>query len=428
VFRIEDKLSANGYNKMIHPTGTKMVNSSSHTPVEVIISSGVTCNALGIIRCFGRRGIPVIYLDADKHSLVSYSKYISQKITCPHPEQSEEGYIDTLIDLGAKLDRKPVIIPTGDSQVLALSRYREDLTQFYDIPISSLEITSRFVNKRLFYKTLEEEKILHPKTYFPKDIDELRLMSREIAFPYIIKPAFSALFQKEFGRKCFVIHSIKDSESSIRKLNDKTLDVLLQEIIPGNEIYMFSTYLNRKSEPLAIFGWDKLKQYPPNFGGGCLCQSKWRNTAVQSSIQLLRSAGYHGIAGPEVKKDPRDGQYKLLEINARSVSQNRLPAGCGVDIEYLAYTDITGLSYDEPIRHIDNVMWLDFFPFIATSLIQLTKKDMTMGEIFRPLLAKKIHSIASLADPMPLVAHIVNLTFKIVARSWRTLFSRSRYL
>jgi predicted ATP-grasp superfamily ATP-dependent carboligase len=119
-----------------------MVNSSSHTPVEVIISSGVTCNALGIIRCFGRRGIPVIYLDADKHSLVSYSKYISQKITCPHPEQSEEGYIDTLIDLGAKLDRKPVIIPTGDSQVLALSRYRHLKKRKSCIPRPTFQKTS----------------------------------------------------------------------------------------------------------------------------------------------------------------------------------------------------------------------------------------------------------------------------------------------
>ena len=101
-----------------------MLNDSRHTPIAVIVSSGVTCNALGVIRCFGRRSIPVIYLDADKYSLVSYSRYISKKIKCPNPEQSEDEYINTLIDFGAKLDKKPVIIPTGDSQVLALSLYK----------------------------------------------------------------------------------------------------------------------------------------------------------------------------------------------------------------------------------------------------------------------------------------------------------------
>ena len=32
-------------------------------------------------------------------------------------------------------------------------------------------------------------------------------------------------------------------------------------------------------------------------------------------FRLLKSMGYHGIASVEFKRDPRDGQFKLMEVN-----------------------------------------------------------------------------------------------------------------
>ena len=46
---------------------------------------------------------------------------------------------------------------------------------------------------------------------------------------------------------------------------------------------------------------------------------------------LLKEIGYYGLSEVEFKKDPRDGRYKLLEINARTWLWHSLAIRCGVD-------------------------------------------------------------------------------------------------
>ena len=211
----------------------------------VMVNGGTAANSLGLIRGFGRRGIPVVYLDSERHSMERYSGYTTQRLKCPSLRESEAEFINVLLDFGQHIDSKMVIIPTGDREVLALSKHRQELEQFYLLPIPSHEIVQKLVNKKSFYKLLAEIQIAHPKTYFPENITQLRLMGSEISYPYIIKPAYSLPFQEAFHRKCFVIKSSSELERAVRRLEDKNLEVIIQEIVPGQEVYAFLTYFNR---------------------------------------------------------------------------------------------------------------------------------------------------------------------------------------
>ena len=44
----------------------------------------------------------------------------------------------------------------------------------------------------------------------------------------------------------------------------------------------------------------------------------------------------------EFKLDPRDGRYKLLDVNARTWGYHTLGAHAGVDFPYLLYRSATG--------------------------------------------------------------------------------------
>ena len=299
------------------------MQSKNNYLTEVMVTGNRCSNDLGVIRGLGRHGIPIILLDVDRSSMTRYSKYISKKLTCPDPKGSEIRFINFLLDVGKQMDKKCMIIPIGDAEVMALSKYKEKLERFFLLPIPSFEVAQKLVNKKKFYKLLDQISIPHPKTYFPEDISELKSIGREIDYPYIIKPAYSHLFGEEFNTKGFVINSPQELDRAAEKLRDKNLEVVIQEIIPGKEIYMFYTYFNKKSEPIAICGYDKLRQYPPDFGCGSLCKSAWRSVPIDSAIQVLKAIKYHGIAEPEFKRDPRDGKYKLLEINARTTTESR---------------------------------------------------------------------------------------------------------
>jgi len=379
----------------------------------VIVTSAFSANGLGVVRGFGRRGIPVVYMynRPERGDIVRYSKYIDERLIGPSPTESNAEFVNVLLNFGKQIDSKMVIIPTDDRHVLSLSKHKQELQQFFFLPVPSHEIVQKLVNKRSFYKLLLEMQIPHPKTYFPEDITELGSMGREIDYPYIIKPANSMLFREEFDRKCFLVDSAEELDRAIERLREKNLELVIQEIIPGRVVYEFYTYFNRQSEPLAICGWDKIRHYPPDFGSGSFCKSVWRSSAIEQGISFLKAIGYHGIAGIEMMKDPIDSKYKMIEVNARTTTQNRLAAACGVDVEYIAYLDANGQYRGDSASPCDNVFWVEDFLDLVSCLVYLKRKEITIGEIVDSLRVRKVHSVVAWDDPAPLIPYVISLGF-----------------
>ncbi|MFC1985411.1 hypothetical protein ACFLWC_00270 [Chloroflexota bacterium] len=384
-------------------------------PTSVIVTGGNSINNLGVVRNLGRHGVPIVLLSADHVDMVRYSRYISKKITSPSLNKPETQFIDCLLDIGKQMNKKHMLIPTNDIEALILSRYRDDLEQFYILPMPSLKVIQKLVDKKRFYKLLDQLSIPHPKTYFPKDIAELKSIAEQIEYPYIIKPAYSHLFAKEFGSKNFAINSQHELNKAVEKLGRKDLEVVIQEIIPGNEIYMFYTYFNKDSEPVAICGYDKLRQYPPDFGSGSLCRSSQRHAPIDLAIQVLKAIKYYGIAEPEFKRDPRDGKYKLLEINARTTTESSLPPRCGVNIEYTAYLDATGQYVGNKISSPrDGILWVDEIGDLASCLKQWKDGKLGAREIISSFKGEKVYARAARDDPFPFFVSFLTLGFVVV--------------
>jgi D-aspartate ligase len=160
----------------------------------------VSADNLAGIRSFGRRGIPVIYLDGERRSISRYSRYISQRWKCPGLKKSEADFIRVLLDFGQRRDNKVAIMPANDRDVLALANHKKELEPFYYLPVPDYATVRKLVNKKLFYQMLAEMQVAHPRTYFPEDTNELAVMGREVDYPCIIKPADSLSFQDAFHR------------------------------------------------------------------------------------------------------------------------------------------------------------------------------------------------------------------------------------
>ena len=383
------------------------MRSNNKEPAGVVVTGGVTPNSLGIVRSFGRRGIPVVYLDSGPRSIVSYSRYIKQRIKCPSADESEDEFIRVLLDFGGRIDNKMVLICTLDGDVLALSRHKRELEQFYYVPMPEFDTVEKLVYKRNFYRLLAEMGIPHPKTWFPQNLDQVRVMGREIAYPYIVKPSYSPTFQWKFGLKCFVVNSTQDLGRAVDRLEGRGIDVVIQEIIPGRGVYEFFTYLPGESEPLGVCGWDKIRYYPTDFGSGTFCESVWHREAVERGLQFLKAIGYCGMASVELKKDPRDGEYKLLEVNARVTLQHRLAAACGVDIPYIAYRDACGYDVPDIAAPSSGVIWVDDFVDLLPFLTHIKRREVGIGEIVKSLKPGKVHSVLAWDDPAPVIVRAV---------------------
>jgi D-aspartate ligase len=392
----------------------------SPDPTGVIVTGGITANALGIIRSFGRRGIPVVYIDSDPASIARHSRYIKKRLTSKKTSDLESAFIKLLKGFGEQEGQGMIVIPAGDEAVLALSKHRDELGTFYHLPVPEHETVQKLVNKVLFYRMLNDMRLPHPKTYFPESLTKLVSTGKQLAYPYLIKPAFSSPFQREFRRKVFHVKSPQDLERAVNKLRDKNVEVMIQEIIPGKEIYSFFTYFNKLAEPLAICGWDKIRQYPLDFGFGTFCKSNWRPAAAEDSLQLLRTLGYYGFAEGEVKKDPRDCKYKIIEINARTSLQNALAGACGADIGYIAYLDAGGQVTENATPFCNNILWTDDLLDMVSFLLHIGRRDVGMKEIIDSLNPRKVHAVAAHDDPLPLFFQFTTLSL----RAFRLILSK----
>jgi len=271
--------------------------------------------------------------------------------------------------------------------------------------LADCDLLQLLVNKHLFYQLLEKKGFAHPLTFFPEGFLDIEELSKDLTYPFLIKPSNSLAFQKRFRRKCFVVKNRRELKQAVQALIGSNLQVLLQEIIPGNEFYELYVYFDTLGNPIAQCGWDRLRQFPPGFGNATCCRSVLRREPSNLGVSLLQGIGFRGLAAIEFILDPRDGQFKMIEVNPRTTLQNRLSAGCGVDMEWIAYLDILGENVGDVYSPTTGAFWVDDLTDVVSHLHQ-----MSLGNSLRiPRNAQKIRSFAWFDDLLPLFARVAFL-------------------
>jgi len=312
-------------------------------------------NGLDIIRDLAANGVPLLAADANPRALGLHSR-LAAGVVCPDPQVDEEAFIGFLEQLGPRLPRRTVLFPTHDQYIWPISKHAQRLERWYRIPFSRWETMQRLHDKREQLETAQHAGVDIPRTVFVDDDDDLARGAEEIGFPAIFKPVESLAFKTRFRRHVLEI----GSRDELLRVYDKVRDcgtLMLQDIVPGGdeELYTLGSYLDEQSRPLAQFTGHKLRQHPPQFGHVSMAVSLWVPELAEAGLRLLHELGYHGVSQVEFKRDPRDGAYRLMEINARHWMWHSLATACGVNLSLAAYRDAIGEPYMAP-RQTDGAM------------------------------------------------------------------------
>ena len=115
-------------------------------------------------------------------------------------------------------------------------------------------------------------------------------------------------------------------------------------MIPGDDatLWTVGSYTNAGGTALGLFCGRKLVQMPRGFGTCRVGEARWREDAVEQALTLLAALGFHGVAQTEFRLDPRDGRFKLMEVNPRLWQWHGLARACGVDLPRIAYSTCSG--------------------------------------------------------------------------------------
>ena len=299
-------------------------------------------NGIAAIRSLGRAGAPVLAVDHRPWALGLRSRY-AIPVVAPDPGVDESGFVSALVELGDALGVPTPVFPTHDEGLNAIARHAQELGGRFLHPFPDWSSLERIQSKRFQLEVAEAAGVDTPRTGHPRSADEALAMADEIGYPVLVKPADPVEFKRRHKRQAFRCGTRAELEDAFARAEPH--EPMVQELIPGGDdtLYTLGSYLDATGRPLGVFCGRKLRQTPPTVGTCRVGEAIWVQEVVDSGLRFLAALEYQGLSQVEFKRDPRDGRYKLMEINPRLYQWHGLAAACGVDLPRLAYRDLLGL-------------------------------------------------------------------------------------
>ena len=275
-----------------------------------------------------------------------------------------EPLVETLIKKVAGRIKEPAVLFCGtDSAVLNVSRYAQQLRNYFRFVMPPYEVANTQISKKEFHKFALENSFLVPNTFFVKGANEIEEIIESITFPCVIKPEFrDRAWYENVPVKVLFAESKENVLDFMRQFKIQQTSLVIQEWIEGDdtEVYFCLAYISRNHKPLATCVGRKLLQHPHLTGSTSIAETVWTPGIASESIKLLNAAGCVGFCSVEFKRSIKDGRYFITEPTVgRPDTQEGIFISAGIDVPYIAYLDALGCD-PNPIENFKkNIKWIN---------------------------------------------------------------------
>jgi predicted ATP-grasp superfamily ATP-dependent carboligase len=382
------------------------------------VITGGDFQGLGVLRTLARKGIPVILLDHE-HCIGKYSKYKKRFFRSPRPSEGE-NYLNFLLQLAKREGIQGwIIFPNSDEAVRVLSQHKEILENYYRIPTPYWESIRNVYIKRETYKVAEKNGISIPKIY---DINSLeQLVESDLQYPLVIKPSIRDHFFNKTKIKAFRVNTKEELIKTYQRVRGviEPDEILVQDFIPGGpkNLYSFCPFFKSGKVITGVAG-RRARQHPMDFGHASTYVELVDIPELRGiSEKFLGLIDYYGIAEVEFMQDPRDNQYKLIEVNPRVWGWHTLAIAAGVDLPYLLYQDMIGEEI-EVLPSIKQMKWVRLITDIPTVFAEIMNGNMKLSDYILSMKGKKKDAVLCLKDPFPFLAEIALIPYLWVKRGF----------
>lgn len=308
---------------------------------------GASVNGLSFARSLGRRDVQVLMLDS-QDQIGRHTRYAESRIL-PSCRAHPETWLKVLRSVAARSDDRPVIFATSDEHSIFLATYHDALAEGFRMLVPPLATMESIVNKREQYAVAERAGVPIPATFFPESTAELESLLGEIPFPCILKPYRAHVGRVKIGgKKVAVCERPDELRATFASVAGGDAAFVVQEIVPGgdDDLFGYLGFWGRDGDEICWLTKQKLRQYPPLFGDGCLQVTVDEPEVARLARRLLAAFDYRGFMGVEFKRDTRDGTFRLMELNPRTVSGNQMAITAGVDFPWIGYRYLLGEPVD----------------------------------------------------------------------------------
>ncbi len=358
---------------------------------------------LSNVRSLGEQGIPVWVLDKTK-CLAQFSIYCKKFILCP--DFNSNDFVPFLLELAKKNNLKDwLLLPSNDHAVNSIAQNRLQLAQHYKLITDKFETINRIQQKVEFLKLADKINVPFPKfeilTRVPDNLN--------LKFPVITKGNIGLNFHKKIKKKVVLSNNKSELEQNLKKIGHSfsLTETFTQELIPYNQLNRTISFTSFSVNGEIKTHWigQKLREHPLRFGTAVMAESIKDPGVYLYAEKLIRALNYTGISEIEFLKDERDGEYKLIEMNARSWLWVGLAKECGVNYAKIAYNFTQGNEINYPKKYEKNVVWFNPITNFYYTLIGLVTRQIGWSELNQNKGKKRINALLQKKDWKPFFAY-----------------------
>jgi D-aspartate ligase len=380
---------------------------------------GVEYQALGLLRQLRSAGIPCVLVDEDAWGPARFSKWRCPFFQSP-PYADDDAFWPWLVQL--QQDQKLegwVLIPTHDEQVRQIALHYEEAKKRFRYAGPPWDVYRLMYDKRLSYEWCLSHGINSPGSYLPSGPDDLP--NGTLDYPFIVKPSVKPNFKRRSNAKAIAVESSQALRDLLRGplAGVSTDELIYQEIIPGGGRQQWSyAGLFVDGQPVAAFTACRQRQHPPDFGRASTYVVAEHDAEVErESRKVLEALRYTGLAEVEWKRDPRNGQLKFLEVNARCWGWHSLSSAVVGDLAPILYQYLVNGEAKPAIARY-GARWIKHITDVPVVMDLWWRGELSPGEYLRALRGKVVTCEWHDRDPYPFFLQFLLVPYLVARRGY----------
>jgi predicted ATP-grasp superfamily ATP-dependent carboligase len=295
----------------------------------VVIPADHGGSSLACIRSLGRKGIGVIAVAANPDAPAAKSKYCQEVVSAPPVSEDLAGYRDVLLDL-ARREEVVTIAPLYEADIYVLAKHRDEFAEHIATPWPDFEKVWEAQDRLRLFREADKAGVPTPKTTALAAWDDWN-QETAIKSRYTIQVVDGGVTYP--GVEFVGADDEPDFPAIIEEMGHVPM---VQEFIPGDQEHGFFALFDN-GEPVAKFQHRRVRSYTYSGGASVFRKAARIPELEDAGMKMLEALNWHGPAMVEFKRDPRDGEFKLMEVNPRFWGSLPLAVHAGVDFPYLYY-------------------------------------------------------------------------------------------
>lgn len=319
---------------------------------KAIVTDAHFIMSLAIIRALGKKAIPVAALESrlvPKENIIGFrSKYVQSTHLIADSKAEEQDFIKDLIALGKQEPDKCVLIPVTLDSIMAVSKNKEELQDYYDFVVPTLQCIEIANDTSMLLDIAEKAGVPVPVTTTIGENETIEGLANRIVLPVVIKYRSGELLKLKPEKRYKIVHTKEQFIEYFTAMHSIQAYPLVQEYISGGG-FGVSAVFDADSKPVQVFCHRRIREYPATGGPSCMCESIWDDKLVQYALKLLSALKWQGVAMVEFKGH-LDGKMTLMEINPRIWGSYPLADIAGADFTYSIYKTSLGVESNNNVK------------------------------------------------------------------------------